>query len=88
MNHSTDIDPIGESNLENKQLDHDLVCGLDSDIKTMTDNIEELSDLISRYETYTENVMMVSKLKILHHRLSNGIKAIESGYNDYKNLHE
>lgn len=92
MNYHEEIDEIGESNtafeINNTDIEHDLICGLDNDIKTMRNDLNELSDLIEGYETYTPNKMMLNQLKVLHSKLTNGINAIDSGYNAYKDLHE
>lgn len=91
MNYYDKIDPIGESDIEhnfNIDLEHDLICGIDTDIKSMHNDLNELNDLIYGYKTYTPNTFMLNQLEQLHHKLVSGINAIESGYTQYKNLHE
>lgn len=99
MNYFEKTDPIGMNNNDSllkdytnkmisEDLEHDLICGLDSDIKTMRNDLNELKDVIDGYETYTPNRLMLNQLKMLHNKLVNGINAIDSGYNAYKDLHE
>lgn len=91
MNYYDKIDPIGESDIKhnfNIDLEHDLICGIDADIKSMHNDLNELNDLIEGYETYTPNRLMLNQLKQLHRKLVSGINAIETQYVEYKNLHE
>lgn len=99
MNYFEEIDPIGmskeepvdvlkKSKFEMSSLEHDLICGIDTDIRSMHNDLNELNDLIEGYETYTPNRLMLNQLKTLHLKLVNGINAVESGFNEYKNLHE
>jgi hypothetical protein len=87
----TQIDKIGESNIDQEQetdLEHDLICALDVDIATTKKNVDELKDVIDGLSTYTDNEYIVKKLTVLHHRIHNGINAIEESYNEYKSLQE
>lgn len=101
MNYFEKIDPIGMSQNDNEiidvskpsnfdisNLEHNLICGIDADIKSMHNDLNELNDLIEGYETYTPNRLMLNQLKTLHRKLVSGINAIETQYVEYKNLHE
>ncbi len=84
MNYFTDIDPIGmntddsllkdyTNKEDNTDLEHDLICGLDTDIKSTKETLKELKDAIDGYETYTPNVMMLNQLKALHNKLVSSV---------------
>ena len=90
-NHLNTIDKIGEdlsSDIQNKDVEHDLICNTGTRISAIKKEVDVLDQIIKDYETYTSNAFLLNKLKNLKKRISNNINGLYTDFNAYVDYNE
>ena len=91
-NDLNNIDPIGESLIDDikkdEQLEHDLICNTGTAVDRLKKEIDTLNEMIKGYETYSGNTLFINQLKNLKQRMLIEITAIDRNFNNYVDYSE
>ena len=91
-NYLNNIDPIGESLIDDikkdEQLEHDLICNTGTAVDRLKKEIDKLNEMIEGYETYSGNTLFINQLKNLKQRMLLEILTIERNFNNYVDFQE
>lgn len=90
MNYNEKIDPIGESEIDHQEEEtdvlHELTCNIFTDIDRLKKEVENFTNEIEGFETYSHNTLFLNILKMQRNRLKSLINDIDTNFDKFNNL--